>query len=149
MWVLHSTAPLVSFMAYTESFSVATNTNPEYTSGSAYAAPSSFCDVQSAFAHVTEPVVEPVRELFPWYVVQSTGGKPDGGHPLREVDVAVVDVLVVDVPEDIIDVLLLILLLVETFPGDDPNSTNAETATTTRTTTARTAPRFTVRARSD
>ncbi|MDA4127594.1 MAG: hypothetical protein OK452_10420 [Thaumarchaeota archaeon] len=125
---------------------MATKTNPEYTSGSAYAVPSSFCDVQSAFAHVTEPGVRPVRELFPWYVVQSTSGKLDDAQPLLEVDVAVVDVLGVDVLEDVIDELLL---LVETFPGDDPNSANAETATTTRTATARTAPRFTVRPRSN
>jgi len=126
---------------------VATNTNPEYTSGSAYAAPSSFCEVQSAFAQVTEPVVEPTRELFPWYVVQSTSGKFVNAQPFLVVDVEVVDVLVVDVLEDVVDELLL--LLVETFPGEVPISANAEPATTTKTATARTAPRFTGGAKSD
>jgi hypothetical protein len=74
-------------------------------------------------------------------VVQSTSGKL-GAQPLLEVDVDGVDVLSVDVIEDVVDELLL--LLVETFPGEVPNSANAETATTTRTATARTAPRFTI-----
>ena len=62
-----------------------------------------------------------------------------------EVDVVEVEVLV-DVLEDVVDELLV---LVETFPGEAPNSTNAETATTARTATARTAPRFTFWASSD
>lgn len=142
MCVLQRTAPFVSFRAYTESFSVATNTNPEYTRGSAYAAPSSFCEVQSAFAQVTKPEVKPARELLPWYVVQSTSGKFVDAQPLLEVDVVMVDVLVVEVLEEVFDELLLV---VETFPGEDPNSAKAEIATTARTATARTAIRFTIR----
>ncbi|HEV2138390.1 MAG TPA: hypothetical protein VGR53_06080 [Nitrososphaerales archaeon] len=125
---------------------MATKTRPEYKSGSAYAAPSSFCEAQSVFAQVTMPGVEPSRELFPWYVVQSTSGKLVDAQPFLVVDVVVVNVLVVDVLGDMVDELLL---LVETFPGEDPNSENAETATTTRTASARTAPRFTFRERSD
>ncbi|MDA4119324.1 MAG: hypothetical protein OK436_01935 [Thaumarchaeota archaeon] len=73
-------------------------------------------------------------------MVQSTSGKFAGAQPLLEVDVAVVDVLVVDVLEDVVDELLL---LVETFPGELPSSAKAESATMTRTATASTAPRFT------
>jgi hypothetical protein len=57
-------------------------------------------------------------------------------------DVLVVDVLVVGVLEDVVDELLLV---VETFPGEDASIAKAETATTTRTATARIAPRFTIR----
>lgn len=86
-----------------------------------------------------------MRELFPWYVVQSTRGKLVGAQPFLDVDVAD-DVLVVDVLEDVVDeLLLLLLLLVETFPGVGASIAKAATATTTRTATATTAPRFTIR----
>ena len=90
---------------------------------------------------MTKPGVEPARELFPWYVVQSTSGKFVDAQPFLEVEVVVVVVLVVEVLEGVVNELLL---LVETFPGEDPNIANAETATTTRTATARTTPRFKV-----
>ena len=57
-------------------------------------------------------------------------------------DVLVIDVVDVPVLEDAVDELLLV---VETFPGEDASIAKAETATTTRTATARYAPRFTIR----
>jgi len=84
----------------------------------------------------------PTRELFPWYVVQSTRGKFLAAQPFLEVEVVVVDVLVVDELEDVVDEVLLV---VETFPGGEDSNAKAETATTTRTATPRTAPRFTMR----
>ncbi|MDA4119455.1 MAG: hypothetical protein OK436_02600 [Thaumarchaeota archaeon] len=65
---------------------------------------------------------------------------------MEVVDVLVVDVLIVDVLDDVIDELPLV---VETFPGEVASKAKAEIATITTTATARTAPRFTVGAKSE
>src|ERR1035438_757683 len=69
----HTTCPVDSLSAYTESFSVATTTNPPYTNGCPHRSPSTLAEVQ-AEANGTDPELlesTPERPASPRYVVQS------------------------------------------------------------------------------